>query len=729
MLLAARSATKGAGNRRTLFARFDELLASPNRDGVEVDRLRGVDGVAAHAAVRLSRLRLRNWRSFERAELQLGNGGADRPLFIVGGRNGFGKSSILEAFAFGLFGRRALVDLAPLTSGSAGRGSLRRSYAAVMERVLHRSEQCRLEGSCAVRLDFETRVGPFDIERKWYFDQAGALIEADEEVSIHVGSERRLLRAPEGSEAFDWLQDEIERCIMPSGLAPFFIFDGEQIERWADRKLSDQVRLAIERALGLEDLIGLAADLRGYARDRERSAGGDDPVEATRLRERVERLRETMDSARARLDAMQVEVAEERRQREAALVVLAVTSSGTYADLQALLERSHGLEVELGRLRRELAAVATDLGPFALAGRALTSRGAEEVKEEGRCASAAEFDRAGLEALWSRFAALQPPLDRSVAKAMRSRLERAWSGDAAPGSRPPVHVHLGGTDHRVVASRLKSAGGEAAGRVAALRASLARIDAEIAELAARRVEDERREAGRADARRELAEIVERLAKAEDQRREIERELSLLDASLEPDLRELGILEERLTAMAPKARSAATARRLADDVESWIARRSASEYERFAAAVGGCFRRLSHKDQIARVTIGRDGSVGLFDARGEDVTDYRLSAGESQLFARSLIAAVAVVTGRKLPLVIDTPLSRLDSEHRAGVMRMLMERRGQTILLTQPEEIGPRHLSALAPAIAGTVRITHRLSSGSGVGVSEFVDGYLEDVAA
>lgn len=727
-LLLTRSASRGAGNRRTLFAKFDELLAEPELDGIGVPR--GGQGIANDpGAIRLVRLRLRNWRSFERAELRLDASDPQRPLFIIGGQNGFGKSSILEAFAFGLFGRRAVADLAPLIGMTTGRSSLRKSYAAVMERILHRADRSRREGACAVRLDFETDGGPIEVERKWYFDDAGALIEADEEVSVHVGRSRELLRAPEGIDAFEWLQDQIEHRIMPAGLAPFFIFDGEQIERWADRQLSDQVRTAIERVLGLEEVAGLADDLRAYAKDRERGAAKGDFDDLSKLHERIARLRETIGSANERLLAIKQEVERERRLRENALIALAVTSAGTHADLQASLERGHALQIERTRIRRELAAVVAECGPFALMGASLTSRIADDVEREGQRASIAEHGRAGLEQLWQRFEAQQPRLHRSVAKAMRSRLERAWAGDDVAQQDAPVHIHLAGTEHRMVANRLRGAGGDAVGRVGALRDELVQIDGEIAKQEAGRAEERRRKEGRDDAQRELAEIASRLDRAEEQRRGIEREISLLEAALEPEINELQAFEARLATFEPKVRGAAAARRLGDELDRWIAAQAASKYDRFAEAVTGSFKRLSHKDQIARVSIGRDGSVALFDANGKDVTEYRLSAGESQLFALSLIAAVNTVADRVLPLVVDTPLSRLDSQHRAGVMKMLMDRGGQTILLTQPEEIGHRHLSALAPATASIMRITHRLNSASGVGVSEFADGYIEEVAA
>ena len=40
----------------------------------------------------------------------------------------------------------------------------------------------------------------------------------------------------------------------------------------------------------------------------------------------------------------------------------------------------------------------------------------------------------------------------------------------------------------------------------------------------------------------------------------------------------------------------------------------------------------------------------------------LSAGEKQIYAIAILEALAKTSGRHLPIIIDTPLGRLDSEH-------------------------------------------------------------------
>ena len=65
----------------------------------------------------------------------------------------------------------------------------------------------------------------------------------------------------------------------------------------------------------------------------------------------------------------------------------------------------------------------------------------------------------------------------------------------------------------------------------------------------------------------------------------------------------------------------------------------------------------------------------------------LSAGEKQLMVISILWALAICSKKKLPVIIDTPLSRMDSQHRTALITTYFPNAGeQTIILSTDSEI-------------------------------------------
>lgn len=717
-LLAARAASAAAGNRRSLFARMDAILALdhvPDLGDSVVPAPIAIGG----DAVRLARLRLRNWKSFERADLVFPVPREGRSMIVVGGPNGFGKSSLLEAYAFALFGRRALTDIGFLISGTGKKSDQRRSYLSLMERNLHRSERARDDGIASVVLDFETDEGSVSIERKWYFDEGGALIEEDEELLVRTGGDGNPLPVPDGVTARDWYQQEIERRVMPADLAPFFLFDGEQVERWADRKLSDQVRSAMTRMLGLSELRGLADDLRDFARDRERGLGEADQGSMDGLRDEVTAIAQTLNIATFELEAIDKELCTLRTERDRLLQIVAETGGISHADVQADLERQHRLTAERKRLAREFIAVLADEGPLLLAGTGLISRTRSEILTD-ISADHVALQPEEVTVLWERFLAAGPPLDEEQQTGLKSRFEAACVPSAEQMAGPGAHGHLDRKARRAVIAKLGTGISRGRARVIEAARILEELDTRLQHGARIALKLEADVARAVEAQSSLSGIGNRIENRAQERHNVARKLEDLKSAYEPKLRLIEQHERLRVEAEPRLRALSAARSLAAALEEQAARAADAEHGRFAAAVTKCFKALAHKDQIARIEIYADGELRLFDSQDRDVTDYRLSAGESQLFAMALIAAVGDLVGDRLPLVVDTPLGRLDTKHRRSVLDMLSRRRSQTILLTQPEELTPEHLERVQSKLAGLVRLEHVIDDRSNVGVSHMV---------
>ena len=122
-----------------------------------------------------------------------------------------------------------------------------------------------------------------------------------------------------------------------------------------------------------------------------------------------------------------------------------------------------------------------------------------------------------------------------------------------------------------------------------------------------------------------------------------------------------------------------------------------------------FRNLLRKeDLVCALAIHPETfEVTLSDRDGRPLPFDRLSAGERQLLATSLLWGLARASGRPIPTIIDTPLGRLDSSHRRHLVeRYFPHASHQVVLLSTDEEVVGPYLKSLAPAVARSYLLHH-----------------------
>jgi len=89
------------------------------------------------------------------------------------------------------------------------------------------------------------------------------------------------------------------------------------------------------------------------------------------------------------------------------------------------------------------------------------------------------------------------------------------------------------------------------------------------------------------------------------------------------------------------------------------------------------------------------AVELRGEGDEELLAGQLSAGERQLLAVALLWGLARAGGQPLPVVIDTPLGRLDGSHRDRLIeRYFPQASHQVILLSTDQEIDEQAWSKL-----------------------------------
>ena len=84
-------------------------------------------------------------------------------------------------------------------------------------------------------------------------------------------------------------------------------------------------------------------------------------------------------------------------------------------------------------------------------------------------------------------------------------------------------------------------------------------------------------------------------------------------------------------------------------------------------------------------------VELVDEKGSVINRKLLSAGEKQIYAIAILEALAKTSGRDFPVIIDTPLGRLDSQHRDKLINHYFpEASHQVVLLSTDTEVDERY---------------------------------------
>ena len=133
-------------------------------------------------------------------------------------------------------------------------------------------------------------------------------------------------------------------------------------------------------------------------------------------------------------------------------------------------------------------------------------------------------------------------------------------------------------------------------------------------------------------------------------------------------------------------------------------------EKLSSTATRCFLELVEKDSLVS-EIKIDPStldVTILDLDGNELLKSQLSAGEQQMFAVAIVWALALTSGYKAPVIIDTPMARLDSSHRANfVTKYLPAASSQVMVLSTDEEVYGRYLDLVRDNVVDYYTLLYR----------------------
>lgn len=603
-----------------------------------------------------------------------------KPIVLFGGMNGGGKTTLLEAVQLCLYGPKVR---------SSGRGKL--GYRDYLRAMIHRG--AALDEETSIELRFRRAIDGemhyYRLIRSWRnngkepADNVQVFTDAalDQELSEH------------------W--DEFIEAYIPSGIAHLFFFDAEQIKELAEGGHAAEILgTAIHTLLGLDLVDQLETDLIVLERRKRAEArSAEETQRIAQAQQEMERMQRLLDEAKIEQGVLDTEVRQRAKELAQAEERFRQEGGDLYL-IRAELEAEHSrLYAKLAKEESDLRDIAAGTAPLLLVTPLIED--AELLAKREQETRNAQILSAALE---ERDSGLMKRLQKESLPAkyltlVESLLEKDRENRRIVGA--PI-VLLGAHDHlvaelrhvrSVVLPETRKSIEQKLDAITGLRERLTQIEMKLARVPAK------------DAIVGLQTELERIRKQHQQR---EVALTAQEDKIRLLVRQLEDAETRYK------------RELGEGVEFQVDREHTDRLLKHSARVRdtlGKFRVAAIRKHTARlerlilesfVQLLRKSSlvtglsidpstfrIELTGGDGRAMPFERLSAGERQLLATSILWGLAKASGRPLPTIIDTPLGRLDSSHRQHLLeRYFPVASHQVILLSTDEEIDETSLKHL-----------------------------------
>ena len=145
----------------------------------------------------------------------------------------------------------------------------------------------------------------------------------------------------------------------------------------------------------------------------------------------------------------------------------------------------------------------------------------------------------------------------------------------------------------------------------------------------------------------------------------------------------------------------------------------------ADTITACYKKLANKKNLIQKIVmdPRSLDIAYLDDLGKNVSKDSLSAGEKQLMVIAILWALAICSKKKLPVIIDTPLSRLDSMHRTSLVTTYFPQASeQTIILSTDSEIDHTYYNMMKESVGDEFTLSYSEETKS----TTILKGYFQD---
>jgi DNA sulfur modification protein DndD len=617
----------------------------------------------------------------------------DKPVILIGGLNGRGKTTLSNAILICLHGKNARCKL----DESQG-------YLQMLESLINKrkkeDENSSIEVTYSRQLAGKTQR--IVVLREW--EKINGKIVENLKVSPEITSDSIPL---DSALANNW-QEHIE-SYFPAAISGLFFFDAEQIISLTDPKETAKlIESAMKSLLGLDLVEQLEKDLQRF--QIKLALTSADP----QITEKIQRIENAVKSSVAEVQKKKVEIEIlQNKIKEAETIKKEIAEKFTAAGglnfdkLETYKEQERILDEKYRVLNSEIEVFSSGLAPLSLIKNLL-----EKVSKQCEDEMDIRFSEKMLLAEEKRDKKILDKAEKTLADEtklsalseilLKTRTKLSGDSklilDARPSFGPELNIFLKDSLNElpVVAQRLYTESIKIIDERNSLRTTLTNIP----------------DSG------SISILKESLTKAENNLESLVNnekiELKILSTleniaskytnELNDTVRDLSLDRRKMAIEARVKEKSDIAIKVIRDFQSVTI---AENLEKLGELITESFLfLLGKRELITKITISKEDYKLELEGPDGPEKHSRLSKGELQLLAVSVLWSLAKASGRPLPIVIDTPLARLDSVHRTKLVeRYFPTASHQVMILSTDEEITPKYLEILEPSISRKYALT------------------------
>lgn len=595
----------------------------------------------------------------------------NKPVVLIGGMNGRGKTTILEAILLGLYGSNSF---AYTESKYMTYGQYLKSYVN------------KVDGTLETYVEIEFSMDAEDeevycVRRDW--DAKGQRVR--EKILVKKnGEENEFLTE-------NWAM--FVENILPSALSNFFFFDGEKIAELAVEDTSEQMKESIKEMLGITVLDVLQGDVgKLISKISKNSEDKQDLQKLEELRAKKDNAETALKDADVAIGTANKELEELRFDLEKLNVEYSVKGGGILKQKNQLMkQRSESFATITSSQEQLLELVAGEM-PLILVSDLLGDI-LEKSKEEHEqkinsmalkkiCDSYEKFNM--------KSEVVNEFIDFMKSEIGTSREEELYGLSDLSLYQVEALKNFGLKQSAEKAKELFMKRNARQKEVEDIDNSLS---VDIDEKSLSELFEEIREKER--------EIIAKKVEIEN----LEKERTTLHGTLIAAESEFSKFAENLLAVLESVdvneRTVKYAHMAIEIIKLYRIRLQERKTEVLARTMTECYKKLANKKNLIDYIKMDPETLDLhyINREGEEIIKKRLSAGEKQLMVISLLWALAICSKKKLPVIIDTPLSRLDLSHRQALIKTYFPKASdQTIILSTDSEINESYYALMKKSI-------------------------------